>query len=82
MTKKESAEMSAIIAAQGLIGKDIDHAHEYVAIFSWVNIGESFRCAGSEEVMTKTGYTWYRDRAGNKYKTGPRTAVVKFKNNK
>lgn len=79
MTKKEDAEMSAIIAAQGIIGKDIDHDHEYVAIFTWVNIGESFRFAGSEEVMNKTGYMWYRDRAGRKYKTGPLTAVVKFK---
>ena len=79
MTKKESAEMSAIIAAQGIIGKDIDHAHEYVAIFTWVKIGESFRFAGSKEVMTKTGYMWYRDRAGSKYGTGSKTAVIKFK---
>ena len=79
MTKKEDAEMSAIIAAQGLIGKDIDHAHEYVAIFTWVKIGESFRFAGSEEVMTKTGYMWGRDIAGRKYRIGSKRAVIKFK---
>jgi len=36
MTKKGDAEMSAIIAAQGIIGNNIDRAHEYVAIFTWV----------------------------------------------
>ena len=79
MTKKEDAEMSAIIAAQGLIGKDIDHAHEYVAIFTWVKIGESFRFAGSEEVMNKTGYMWAKDRAGRKYRIESNRAVIKFK---
>ncbi len=79
MTKKEDAEMSAIIAAQGLIGKDIDHAHEYVAIFTWVNIGESFRFAGSEEVMNKTGYMWAKDRTGRKYRIESNRAVIKFK---
>ena len=79
MTKKEDAEMSAIIAAQGLIGKDIDHAHEYVAIFTWVKIGESFRFAGSEEVMNKTGYMWAKDRTGRKYRIGSNRAVIKFK---
>lgn len=79
MTKKEDAEMSAIIAAQGIIGKDIDHDHEYVAIFTWVKIGESFRFAGSEEVMTKTGYMWAKDRTGRKYRLDSKRAVIKFK---
>ena len=79
MTKKEDAELSAIIAAQGIIGNNIDHDHEYVSIFTWVKIGESFRFAGSEEVMNKTGYMWAKDRTGRKYRIGSNSAVIKFK---